>query len=69
MVQTPLELRTPSPATDTEPFFASNSEPSLESNARHAALTSDLVHFFAEAGVMKSVVDAERLALQQHPAP
>jgi hypothetical protein len=35
----------------------------------HGALTSDLVHFFAEAGVMKSVVDAERLALRKSLAP
>jgi hypothetical protein len=49
MAQTPRELRTPS----------------LESDQRAGALTSDLVHFFAEAGVMKSVVDADRLALQK----
>ena len=53
MAQTPPELRTPSSAPGSQ----------------SGALTSDLVHFFAEAGVMKSVVDAERLALQQHPAP
>jgi hypothetical protein len=53
MAKTPLELRAPSAAPD----------------APAGALTSDLVHFFAEAGVMKSVVDAERLTLQQHPAP
>jgi hypothetical protein len=39
-----------------------NITPSLESAPRGGALTSDLVHFFAEAGVMKSVVDAERRA-------
>jgi hypothetical protein len=39
-----------------------NITPSLESVPRGGALTSDLVHFFAEAGVMKSVVDAERRA-------
>jgi hypothetical protein len=49
----PLELRSPSTASD----------------AQSGALTGDLVHFFAEAGVMKSVVDAERMALQSHPAP
>jgi hypothetical protein len=44
-------------------------KPSIAPDASGSALTSDLVHFFAEAGVMKSVVDAERLALQQHIAP
>jgi len=43
--------------------------PALQSDPHGSALTSDLVHFFAEAGVMKSAVDAERLALQQRPAP
>jgi hypothetical protein len=61
MVQTPLELRRPSLAPDTAP--------SLVPDASRGALTSDLVHFFAEAGVMKSVVDAERLALQKSLAP
>jgi hypothetical protein len=50
---TPINLRTPSIAPD----------------APAGALTSDLVHFFAEAGIMKSVVDAERLALQNSLAP
>jgi hypothetical protein len=53
MAQAPFELRTPSLAPD----------------APSGALTSDLVHFFAEAGVMKSVVDAERLTLQKSLAP
>jgi hypothetical protein len=53
MAQTPLDLRTPS----------------LAPNPPQGALTTDLVHFFAEAGVMKSVVDAERLALQKSLAP
>jgi len=53
MAQTPSDLRTPSLAPD----------------APTGALTSDLVHFFAKAGVMKSVVDAERLALQKSLAP
>ena len=44
-------------------------KPSLAPDAFGSALTSDLVHFFAEAGVMKGVVDAERLTLQQHIAP
>jgi len=79
MAQSPLELRAPSPtpinlripsvAPDIANSLAPNSKPSLESDAPRGALTSDLVHFFAEAGVMKSVVDAERLTLQQHPAP
>ena len=43
--------------------------PSLAPDAPQGALTTDLVHFFAEAGVMKSVVDAERLALQRSLAP
>ncbi|MDR3753832.1 MAG: hypothetical protein P4K78_08280 [Terracidiphilus sp.] len=43
--------------------------PPLSPDAPRGALTSDLVHFFAEAGVMKSVVDAERLALQKSLAP
>jgi hypothetical protein len=53
MVQTPFDLRAPS----------------LESLPPNSALTTDLVHFFAEAGVMKSVVDAERLVLQNSLAP
>jgi hypothetical protein len=59
MVQTPLELRTPS----LQPVSAATPD------TPRGALTSDLVHFFAEAGVMKSVVDAERLALQKSLAP
>ena len=43
--------------------------PSLASDAPSGALTTDLVHFFAEAGVMKSVVDAERVALQKSLTP
>ncbi len=43
--------------------------PSLAPDAPQGALTTDLVHFFAEAGVMKSVVNAERLALQRSLAP
>jgi hypothetical protein len=43
--------------------------PILESAPRGGALTTDLVHFFAEAGVMKSVVDAERLTLRKSLAP
>jgi hypothetical protein len=39
--------------------------PSFESDAPGSALTNDLVHFFAEAGVMKAAVDAERLALEK----
>jgi hypothetical protein len=61
MVQTPLELRTPSLAPATES--------SIAPDAPRGALTSDLVHFFAEAGVMKTVVDAERLALRKSLAP
>jgi hypothetical protein len=48
MAQAPIELRIPSLAPD----------------ASRGALTSDLVHFFAEAGVMKAAVDAERIALK-----
>ena len=61
MADAPPDLRTPSLAPSTQPSSAPDTP--------RGALTSDLVHFFAEAGVMKSVVDAERLALQQHPAP
>ena len=50
--------------------------PSLESAPREpepaprrGALSADLVHFFAEAGVMKSIVDAERVALKKSLAP
>jgi hypothetical protein len=43
--------------------------PILESAPRSGALTTDLVHFFSEAGVMKSVVDAEKLALRKSLAP
>ncbi len=43
--------------------------PSLPSNAHASALTSDLVHFFAQAGVLKSAIDAERLAIEKRPAP
>jgi hypothetical protein len=53
MASAPLERGTPAPAP----------------NAPNGALTTDLVHFFAEAGVMKSVLDAERLALQKSFAP
>ncbi len=42
---------------------------SLPSDAHASTLTADLVRFFAEAGVMKSVVDAERLAIEERPAP
>jgi hypothetical protein len=53
MASAPLQFQTPSPSPE----------------APRGALTSDLVHFFAEAGVMKSVVDAERLVLQKSLAP
>ncbi len=43
--------------------------PSLPSDAHGSALSADLVHFFAEAGVMKAAVDAERLALRRSLAP
>jgi hypothetical protein len=43
--------------------------PGLAPDAPQGTLTTDLVHFFAEAGVMKSVVDGERLALQKSLAP
>ncbi len=39
--------------------------PSLEFDAHGSALSADLVHFFAEAGTMKAVVDAERLILER----
>jgi hypothetical protein len=53
MANSPLDLRSPA----------------FKPNAPRGALTSDLVHFFAEAGVMKSVVDAERLAMRKSLAP
>jgi hypothetical protein len=63
MALAPPDLRSPSLA----PFHLPS--PSLAPDAPHGALTTDLVHFFAEAGVMKAVVDVERLALQQSFAP
>jgi hypothetical protein len=39
--------------------------PALESDPHGSALTADLVHFFADAGVMKAVVDAERRAIEK----
>jgi hypothetical protein len=39
--------------------------PATAPNAPGSALTADLVHFFAEAGVMKAAVDAERHALER----
>jgi hypothetical protein len=39
--------------------------PGLESDAHGSALSADLVHFFAEAGVMKAVVDAERMIIEK----
>ncbi len=38
---------------------------SLPADAHASTLTSDLVHFFAQAGVMKSAIDTERLALKK----
>ncbi len=61
MADSPLQLRSPSFAPVTEPSFAPD--------ASTGALTTDLVHFFAEAGVMKAVADAVRLALQESLAP
>jgi hypothetical protein len=61
MADAPVDLRTPFLAPDTAPSFAPD--------APRGALTADLVHFFAEAGVMKAVVDAERIALQKSLAP
>jgi hypothetical protein len=62
MASSPLELRTPSLAAhDLRTLSAAPDAPA-------GALTSDLVHFFAEAGVMKSVVDGQRLVLR-HSAP
>lgn len=43
--------------------------PSFPSGTHSSALTSDLVHFFAQAGVMRSAIDAERLTLEKRPAP
>jgi hypothetical protein len=63
MAGSPLELRTPSLAPNDL------RTPSIAPDAPAGALTSDLVHFFAEAGVMKSVVDAGRLRLQKSFAP
>jgi hypothetical protein len=37
--------------------------PGTTSDSRGGGLSADLVHFFAEAGLMKSAVDAERLTL------
>jgi hypothetical protein len=61
MADAPPDLRTPSLAPDTAT--------SLAPDTPRGALTSDLVHFFAQAGVMKAVVDAERIALQKSLAP
>ena len=61
MADAPPDLRTPALAPSTQPSSAPDTP--------RGALTSDLVHFFAEAGVMKAVVDAERLALQKSLAP
>ncbi len=49
MANAPLDIRVPSLAPDMP----------------RGALTTDLVHFFAEAGVMKAAVDAERNALEK----
>jgi hypothetical protein len=70
MVNAPLDLRKPSVAPDDfrTPSPETVSAPTSLATPR-GALTSDLVHFFAEAGVMKAVVDAERLALQKSLAP
>jgi hypothetical protein len=57
---------------NAQPVFDSPSLHAMTSTAPdtpHEALTSDLVHFFAEAGVMKSVVDAERSTLRKSLAP
>ncbi len=57
---------------NAQPVFDSPSLDAMTSTAPdtpHEALTSDLVHFFAEAGVMKSVVDAERSTLRKSLAP
>ena len=71
MAQTRPEPRTPALAPDAPssiaPFELRSS--SASPSAPGGALSSDLVHFFAEAGVMKSVVDAERLTLQKSLAP
>jgi hypothetical protein len=39
------------------------------SDAHASALSADLVRFFAQAGVLKAGVDAERLAIERRPAP
>lgn len=59
MAAAPLAPGAPSPQTVS----------SVSPGAPGGTLTSDLVHFFAEAGVMKSVVDAQRLVLQKSLAP
>ncbi len=61
----PMHMANAQPVPGSPSLHAVNS---AAPDAPQGALTSDLVHFFAQAGVMKSVVDAERLALQ-HPAP
>jgi len=55
LADTPLRLGAPSLHT----------LPATMPDAPGGALTGDLVHFFAEAGVMKAAVDAERLTIQK----
>lgn len=62
----PMRMAIGQPASGSPSFHAAN--PSAP-NTPQGTLTSDLVHFFADAGVMKSVVDAESLALEKSLAP
>lgn len=62
----PMRMAIGQPASGSPSLHAAN--PSAP-NTPQGTLTSDLVHFFADAGVMKSVVDAESLALEKSLAP
>jgi len=64
----PMHMALASPGLRTR-SLAPGTEPSFAPDPPQGALTTDLVHFFAEAGVMKSVVDAERLTLRKSLAP
>lgn len=64
-----LDAQGVGPVHMVEAVPTSPGKQSLPSDPHASALTSDLVHFFAQAGVMKFAIDAERLALEKRPAP